>query len=345
MSQNIRTNCLNFSSLLIFMLFFQVVSLGQSNKAKAPEPPDPLIEQGKKIYGGVAVMAIKDGKTIYQKESTDFTINTQENIGVASSWFTAALVMYMVDQGKIKLDDKVGKYLPIYDKYAKKYLTIRHCLEHTTGLEVEKGGIQKVFQKTKFASLEEEVDAFASKREIVANPGEQYYYSNIGLNIAARVLEVVSKKSFDRLATEKLFRPLTMKKTSFANETTVNPTSGAVSTAADYCKFLAMLLNKGSYNGKQVLSENAVATLLSIQSNSAKLVYNPRGVESSGHAFGSWVDDKVFYTPGFQGSYVYLDTCRKYVAAIIVKSNPKEEKLDYYRQVKDTIDPLAGSCQ
>jgi CubicO group peptidase (beta-lactamase class C family) len=90
--------------------------------------------------------------------------------------------------------------LPIYEKYSKGYLTIRHCLSNTTGLEVEKGGLRSSFQKTKFASLEEQVNSFASKHEIVANPGEQYYYSQIGLNIAARVLEVVSKKSFDRLA-------------------------------------------------------------------------------------------------------------------------------------------------
>jgi CubicO group peptidase (beta-lactamase class C family) len=335
MSQNIRINCLNFSSLLVFLLLFQLNLFAQSTTV------DGLVDQGKKLYGAIAVLATKDGKPVYQKELGDYTINTQEKVGVASSWFTAALVMYMVDQGKIKLDDKVSKYLPIYEKYSKGYLTIRHCLSNTTGLEAEKGGIQKIFQKTKFASLEEQVNAFASKREIVANPGEQYYYSNIGLNIAARILEVVSKKSFDRLATEKLFRPVTMKKTSFANETIVDPTSGAISTAADYCKFLTMLMNKGTYNGKLVLTEKSVATLLSIQQNNAAIVYNPHGVEKSGHAFGSWVDDKVFYAPGFQGSFAFLDTCRSLAGTIVVKSNPKEEKIDYYRQVEEALKPLA----
>ena len=338
MSQKLRINCLNFSSLLVFMLIFQLNILAQTTTV------DGLVDQGKKVYGAIAVLATKDGKPVYQKELGDYTINTQEKIGVASSWFTAALVMYMVDQGKIKLDDKVSKYLPIYEKYSKGYLTIRHCLSNTTGLEAEKDGIQKMFQKTKFSSLEEQVNAFASKREIVANPGEQYYYSNIGLNIAARILEVVSKKSFDRLATEKLFRPLTMKKTSFANETIVNPTSGAISTATDYCKFLTMLLNKGSYNGKTVLSEKSVATLLSIQESKAAVAYNPKGVEHSGHAFGSWVDDKVFYAPGFQGSFAFLDTCRNYAGTIIVKSKPKEEKIDYYRQVEEALKPLGGEC-
>lgn len=331
MSLNIRSNCLNFSSLVFFLLFFQFVLSAQSPAV------DAAIESNRRTYGAVGVLAVKDGKTVYQKEAGDFTINTQEQVGVASSWFTAALVMYMVDQGKIKLDDKVGKYLPIFNTYAKSYLTIRHCLMNTTGLEAEKGGIQKIFQKTKFASLEEEVNAFASKREIVANPGEQYYYSNIGLNIVARVLEVVSKKSFDRLATEKLFRPLAMKKTSFANETTVNPTSGAISTAADYCKFLSMLLSKGTVNGKMILTEKSVATLLSVQESPAKVVYNPKGVETARHAFGAWVDGSIYFVPGFQGSYVFLDTTKNLASAIIVKSNPKEEKLDFYKEVQAAL--------
>jgi hypothetical protein len=95
----------------------------------------------------------------------------------------------------------------------------------------------------------------------------------------------------------------------------------------DYCKFLTMLLNKGSYNGKVVLSEKSVATLLSLQTETAIVVFNPKGVEHSGHAFGSWVDDKVFYAPGFQGSFAFLDTCRNYAGTIIVKSNPKEETI------------------
>ena len=80
------------------------------------------------------------------------------------------------------------------------------------------------------------------------------------MNIAGRVLEVISKKRFDVLIKQKLFNPLTMRRTSFTSldGMLINPSGGAVSTAEDYMKFLVMLLNKGNYAGKQILSEASV---------------------------------------------------------------------------------------
>ena len=58
-----------------------------------------------------------------------------------------------------------------------------------------------------------------------------------GPDIAARVIEVVSKKTFDRVSAEKLFRPLGMRNTSFYNEKgSISPSNGAVSSAFDYMK-------------------------------------------------------------------------------------------------------------
>ena len=114
-------------------------------------------------------------------------------------------------------------------------------------------------QRSMFASLEEEVNSFARK-EIRTNPGTDFWYSSTGLNIAGRVLEVISKKRFDVLMKQKLFNPMTMRRTSFTtiDASAVNPSGGATSTAEDYMKFLVMLINKGKYNGKQILSEESV---------------------------------------------------------------------------------------
>lgn len=340
-------NCLKFSLVLVFLQLLQVASANaQSAKTKKPAfPPnaeaDAYIERSKAPYDGqVAVLALKDSQLLYQKNLGDFTVNTQENIGAMSSWFTAALVMQFVDQGKIRLDDKVSKYLPIFKQYAKGYITIRHCLTHTTGIEADKGGVQKVFQKTKFASLEEQVNAFASKHEIQTNPGEEFFYSNIGLNIAARVLEVVAKKSFDRLVTERIFRPLGMKKSSFASEAAVNPTSGAISSASDYSRFLLMLMNKGTLNGKPVLSEDAVQKLLAIQAIDMKKTYVPAAASQMEFTYGSWVDTnsnaqpKVFVCPGFFGSYAYLDLDKKLAVVIITKPTSKEDKGEILKVVE-----------
>ena len=339
MSYKSRFNCLLCISALLFMLFLQTAG------AQDFSALDQLLEQRKAQWGGKLVaMVWKDDKVAFQKTTGDLTINSQEPVGYASAWFTAAVVMSFVDQGKLSLDDRVSKYLPIFGKYAKSYLTIRHCLANTTGLEPEKGGIQKFFQKTKFPTLEEEVNSFASGREIVNNPGEAFNYNNIGTNIAARVVEVIGKKTFDRLALERVFRPLGMKKTSFASENAVNAASGAVSTPADYLKFLAMLLNNGTLAGKKVISEASVAEMQKVQTNGAKIAFAPKATEGFGYGLGNWIqdpDDKgagtIFSSPGLSGGWPYLDKKRKYACVVFVQFKGKEDKKETYLEIMNEL--------
>ena len=140
----------------------------------------------------------KDGKIIFQKqvekEQGDFNAKTQAPIQNCGNWLTAALVMTFVDQGKLSLDDKVSKYIPIFSTYMKSYITIRNCLTNTTGIQADAG--MKAFRNSKFDALEDQVNTFASKHEIEANPGTQFFYSNMDPNIVGRVLEIVGKKRF-----------------------------------------------------------------------------------------------------------------------------------------------------
>ncbi|MFX8797496.1 serine hydrolase domain-containing protein, partial [Acinetobacter baumannii] len=76
-------------------------------------------------------------------------------IASCSKWLTAALVMVLVDEGKISLDDKVTKYIPEFAKYSKGYITIRHCLSHQTGIEQEPIKLLSILQRKKFPNLEE----------------------------------------------------------------------------------------------------------------------------------------------------------------------------------------------
>ena len=101
--------------------------------------------------------------------------------------------------------------------------------------------------------LETEVDAFASKREIETNPGTEIFFSQIGPDIAARVLEVVTKKTFDRCVQDKILRPCKMRGTSFTNDNgvTSNAADGAITTANDFINFLGMLLNKEVLKGRR----------------------------------------------------------------------------------------------
>ncbi len=286
-----------------------------------------LLEKEKVHFGGKLVILVWKDSVVYQKGTGEHTITTQGPLGCSSAWLTAALTMTFVDQGKIALEDKVSKYLPVYALYAKKYLTIRQCLANTTGLAIEKGGLEKLFQRTKFETLEDEVNSFASGREIVHNPGEAFSYNAIGTNIAGRILEIVGKKSFDRLMVERIFRPLTMKKSSFGSEKAINPFSGAISTPSDYMKFLQMLLNKGMANGKQVLSEQSVAELLKVQTGNAIMETLPKEMQGYSYGLGNWIQGGYLFTcPGLSANWPYINLAKKYACILFGEVKDRNKK-------------------
>ena len=160
MSYKSVVNCLKFSYLTIFLLILQPAFSQYSFGGV-----DEWLKQNQKALGGdVITLVFKDGKLIYKNElNKEFTGRTQTPIAGASQWLTAALAMQFVEEGKISLDDPVTKYIPIYTNYSKRYITIRNCLAHTTGIHAEVPGLKAMLlQKTKFKTLEEAADGFAS---------------------------------------------------------------------------------------------------------------------------------------------------------------------------------------
>ncbi len=349
--------CLKCTFTAACLLILQV-SYGQFNFSEL----DKNLEEKQKIIGKDFVVMIwsnrtpsekKDDTLIYKKEVGEYKSKTVAPIASCSKWLTAALVMQFVDEGKISLDDKIIKWLPEFEKYRKSYITIRHCLSHMTGIEDEDRFLKKIFQRKKFTTLEEEANSFAAK-EIRANAGTDFWYGNIGLNIVARVLEIVSKRRFDQLIRQKLFVPLGMRNTTFTtlDGSILNPSGGARSTADDYMRFLVMLMNKGKYRGKQILSEESVNEMMKAQTTPEMIRYAPKAAEGFNYALGSWVIEeengkgKVLASPGLFGTWPMVDFCRGYAYILFVKNFLGEERADIHLEIKKVIDQqLRGDCK
>ncbi|MFY7898741.1 MAG: serine hydrolase domain-containing protein [Chitinophagaceae bacterium] len=345
MSSKSVFNCLKVLSLLICMLFFQYVH-AQYDFTQL----DKKIEGYKIVIGrSVSCVIYKNNKIVYKRDVENFDIKTPAEILSSSQWLTTALILNLVDAGKLSLDDNVAQYLPIFTKYGKKYISIRHCLTHKTGLEAE-SGVLKMFEKNNFESLEACADAYASKREIVKNPGEEFKYSNVGINLAARVAEIVGKRGFEQLVNERIFRPLGMRSTSFnSNGKAPNPSGGAVTSALDFANFLNMLLNKGKFNDKQILSEKSVDEMVAIQAEAAKVKDIGKVVEGFGYGMGCFIqeaDEKgkaiVASFPSFYGTLPWIDFCRGYVCVIFSKGSLIETKMPIYVDLKNTVDAIIG---
>jgi CubicO group peptidase (beta-lactamase class C family) len=347
MAQKSGSACTKVSLSLLFLLLFQFCK-AQYNFSET----DTLLKQNQKTLGNnIVTLVYKDGKMIYTKEQGDFKTNTPAPIASCSKWLTAALVMTFVDEGKLSLDDKVSTYLPIFASYSKGYITIRQCLSHMTGIAGGELTLMNILKMSKYKTLEDEVNDFASKHDIQTNPGTEFRYSTIGLNIAGRILEVITKKPFEYLMQQRILKPLGMKNTTFQPDfdKAANPSGSAVSTAADYMRFMTMILNKGMYNGKRILSENAIAEMQKSQTTLSLIKYAPKAAEGYNYGLGEWVietdnngNTSSVSSPGLFGTFPYVDIKRNYAAIVFVKTLLSEQRKDICISIKESIDKALG---
>lgn len=208
--KNIYTKRALFSLLSIFLLISSVL-------AQTADKVDDFIksEMQKQNIPGVSVAVIKDGKPIKIKgyglanveTNTPVTNETVFKIGSVSKPIIAMGVMLLVEEGKISLDDKVGKYLEGTPE-TWNGITVRHLLSHTSGIIREAPGFDP-------AKIQPDADVIktAYQSPLVFAPGEKYQYCNVGYFALAEIIRKVSGKPWSEFLTERIFKPLGMNST------------------------------------------------------------------------------------------------------------------------------------
>ena len=121
---------------------------------------------------------------------------------------TAPSVMVLVEEGAIRLRDRVARYLPGFERHGKDAVTIEHLLTHVSGLRPDLP-LEEEFQGTGEALRR----VFDERLE--APPGEAFIYSDLNFLLLGEIVRRVSGMPLDVFATERLFNPLGMRDTSF----------------------------------------------------------------------------------------------------------------------------------
>ncbi|MFW0717434.1 serine hydrolase domain-containing protein [Pedobacter sp. N23S346] len=283
----------------------------------------------------VRLVAKKQGKPA---DLSDYTSSTRQPIASCSKWLSAALVMTFVDEGKLKLTDTVGQFFPILSQNKKGSITISECLSHMTGIR-SPDLRENLAEMRQVNSMEEEIGKIADY-PMEGQPGKVFRYSNTGLQIAGAVIEKISGKSFETLFAERIAIPLEMKHTDFGKGKVALPAGGAVSTVNDYMNFLNMILNKGEFHGKRVLSENSIAQMqVNRITADVKIAYTPAEAAGMGYGYGEWITGSgVLSSPGLFGAFPWIDKEKKYCAflmAFYLRSDGRQEKYNQLRKLVD----------
>jgi len=272
----------------------------------------------------------------------DFTTTSRVPVASCSKWYSAALVMTFVDEGKLKLTDSVGEYLPVLTQHGKGNITISECLSHLTGIKAP--DLKESIEDMRTAASMDDAILTIANLPAEGPPGKTFHYSNVGLQIAGAVLEKISGKSFETLFAERIAKPLDMKNTDFGKGKVALPAGGAYSTPEDYLGFLAMILNKGVFNNKRILSESSIAQM---QVNrciaDVKIAYAPAEAGRFGYGYGEWVmDGKAVTSPGLFGSFPWINNEKKYAAFMMTYYLKSAGRHERYVELKRLVDDAVG---
>jgi CubicO group peptidase (beta-lactamase class C family) len=210
---------------------------------------------------------------------------------------TAVSILMLQDEGKLKITDQVAKYIPEFKglrtpsgKLAN--LTINQILTHTSGL-----GEADPDKALRTKTLSDLIPLYLSV-PMQYEPGAKWQYTQSGINVASRIVEVVSGMSFDKFVQKRIFDPLGMTNTTFypsqkpsalrVTGYTKNKTTGILesvplpsgfgidglpplgngglfSCGPDYARFCQMLLGGGSFGGKRYISDEAIKLMTTVQ--------------------------------------------------------------------------------
>lgn len=182
-----------------------------------PSASVAVVQHGKLVYTrayGFARLATDSGPAIPAAPDMRYSV------GSVSKQFTAAAILILQEEGKLKLDDPVGKYIPGLTRGNE--VTIREVLSHTSGYRdywPEDYVMTPMLQPT---TAQQILDAWARK-PLDFDPGTQWQYSNTNYVIAGRIVELVSGEPLFRFLTEHIFRPLGMTSVCDSDQSPIAP--------------------------------------------------------------------------------------------------------------------------
>lgn len=209
---------------------------------------------------------------------------------------TATSVMILVEEGRLRLTDRVATHLPEFARYGKEQVTVQQLLTHTSGL---RSGIDRSFP---WLGYEKAIE-LAAEEVLAASPGERFTYSDAGYILLGEIVARVSGMPLDRFAAERILQPLGMTDSGFNPPPSLQPriaptqlcrrygwpcegpdaemlrgivhdptarrmhgvagSAGLFSTADDLARYCRMILGGGALGDARVLSPLAVVRMTS----------------------------------------------------------------------------------
>jgi CubicO group peptidase (beta-lactamase class C family) len=312
------------------------------NKAKLPDSVRAELE---KLHT-VSYLVIKDDSLRYEEYWENYNENSLSNSFSMAKSVIALLIGIAHDEGKIRsLDEPVSNYITFYsDGYASE-TTIRHVLMMASGSSWDESysNLFSITTKAYYGSNLEKL--MRNEVKIIETPGRKWNYKSGDTQMLAIILEKATGKTVSDYASEKLWQPIGAE---LPAQWSLDYKDGhekafccIYSNARDFARIGKLLLDSGSWNGKQLISKEFVKQALTPNN---LLHHDDTTSRVTIYGYHWWLMNykghDVFYMRGLLGQYVFVIPDQRIVA---VRLGKEREKIQIDRRPIEIDYILAGA--
>lgn len=295
-------------------------------------------------YPGAAVVVGRKGAVVFQRgfgrlswspESNSVSPDTSiyDVASLTKVVGTTAAIMALYDDGKIKLDAPVTRYLPQFTGGLNDMVTVGDLLTHRSGLPAAR-------DLWRGASTPDEARAMVLSTRVRDIPGRKYLYSDLGADLLGFIAEAVSQQPLDVFLHNRIYGPLRMHNTFFRPADSlryrVAPTelnaprgyplhgevhdenayalggvaghAGLFSTASDLAVFAQMMLDGGTYAGVRIFADSTVSLFTRRTAGHRALGWD---TADGDYGSGRYLTPRAYGHTGFTGTSMWIDPDRE----------------------------------
>lgn len=254
-----------------------------------------------------AFMVIKNDSILYEEYWHGYSEDSLSNSFSMSKSWVSTLIGIAIKDGKIQNENqKVCEFLPNFCGENEKDLSIKHLLTMSSGLDWDENYYNPIGQ-TAEAYYGTNLKDLVMNLKVVEPSGEVFKYHSSCAQLLAFVLEQATGKTISEYTSEKLWKPMGAKHPALWNTDVQGGDEKAFccinSNARDFARLGKLYLNKGNWNGTQLIDTSFVDKATS----SADLL-DKDGFKNTNYGYQFWIAERggyqVFYARGLWGQYV-----------------------------------------
>ncbi len=277
----------------------------------------------------VAYLVIQNGEILYEEYWDDYGKESLSNIFSATKSIVSLLIGIAIDQGKINsINDPIGKYLPEFSKDDRGMITIKNLLSMSSGLDWDEA-YSSPFSITTKAYYGKNLRKVSTNQQLIETPGVRFRYQSGNTQLLAFIVEAATGETVSKYAEQMLWKPMHATQKALWSEDKKEGDEKAfccfTSNARDLARFGQLILNKGQWENKQLVSEDYI---LEATRPASELLNEEKTAPLNFYGYQFWVlpyqGINIPYMRGHLGQYIYSIREKN---AVVVRLGKQKDKI------------------